>query len=153
MKKFIICDLDGTIALNKHRQYLVNNENFQSGQKKDWTEFTARSSFDLPNWPVINILQKFKDDRRIVILSGRANTVRDQTIDWLNYFYVPFDQLIMRSVDDHRNDRDIKPEMLMTVTGLLHFDEIDFFIDDRQSVVDRWREMGFTVFQVAPGKF
>jgi hypothetical protein len=30
---------------------------------------------------------------------------------------------------------------------------VEFILDDRQQVVDEWRRMGLTCFQVAPGDF
>jgi hypothetical protein len=32
-------------------------------------------------------------------------------------------------------------------------DDIFLVVDDRQKVVDMWRNLGLTVFQVAPGDF
>ena len=32
-------------------------------------------------------------------------------------------------------------------------DDVYLVVDDRQKVVDMWRNLGLTVFQVAPGNF
>ena len=32
-------------------------------------------------------------------------------------------------------------------------DDVYLVVDDRQKVVDMWRNLGLTVFQVAPGDF
>ena len=34
-----------------------------------------------------------------------------------------------------------------------HIDDVFLVVDDRQKVVDMWRDLGLTVFQVAPGDF
>lgn len=152
MKKYIVCDLDGTIALNTHRQYLID-KTVPPDQKRNWDEFTRRSMYDSPNKPVIELLRRFSQDRVIIIMTGRSEAARRTTEIWLDYFRVPYTQLIMRKKDDHRHDIELKPELLEEIKDIVHFGEIDFFIDDRQTVVDRWRQMGFTVFQVAPGEF
>ncbi len=36
---------------------------------------------------------------------------------------------------------------------LLNKDSVFMVVDDRQKVVDMWRDLGLTVFQVAPGDF
>jgi hypothetical protein len=62
----------------------------------------------------------------------------------------------MRAKGDYRDDRILKKEMfeklcLAIPTSVCRSDFIIF--DDRQKVVDMWREMGLTCCQVAPGNF
>ena len=37
--------------------------------------------------------------------------------------------------------------------GPFDINDIFMVVDDRQKVVDMWRDLGLTVFQVAPGDF
>ena len=62
-----------------------------------------------------------------------------------------FDALYMRSDKDFRPDDEVKSQMLdkMIEDG---FNPTMAF-DDRQRVVDMWRDRGLTVAQVAPGDF
>ena len=47
-------------------------------------------------------------------------------------------------------DEILKKEMLNT---FLNIDEVFLVVDDRQKVVDMWRELGLNTWQVAPGNF
>ncbi|WP_440616208.1 phosphatase domain-containing protein [Cysteiniphilum sp. 6C5] len=74
-----------------------------------------------------------------------------KTEQWLIWHEIPFDRLIMRKGKDNRKDAIIKKEIL----GLLRQEgkEILFAVDDRQQVVDMWRENGITCLQCDIGDF
>ena len=60
--KKIICDIDGTIADNNHRQSLLNNNN--------WDKFFLEMKNDLPIYPVINkVIDEFQDGKEIIFLT------------------------------------------------------------------------------------
>jgi hypothetical protein len=59
--------------------------------------------------------------------------------------------LYMRPTGDNRKDSLVKEEILRH--EILPNYYIEFALDDRQQVVDHLREMGLTVFQVAPGNY
>ncbi len=147
--KQIICDLDGTLALCEHRIHFVRQE------RPDWDAFFLACDADDPNWPVINTLRALADyhdakgDAQITIFSGRSDMVKKQTQTWLAEYLVPHQHLRMRSQGDFRPDDIVKREWLLEI-GV---ENVLFTIDDRQSVVDMWRSMGLTCFQVAPGDF
>src|SRR5690554_5803596 len=52
---FIVFDLDGTLALNEHRQHYVE----RPVGEKDWRGFFAACDKDVPNTPVIRTLLAF----------------------------------------------------------------------------------------------
>lgn len=56
--------------------------------------------------------------------------------------------LFMRADGDHRPDHIVKPEL---VSHLLH--KIEMVFEDRQVMVDKWRELGLTCLQVAKGDY
>ena len=56
----------------------------------------------------------------------------------------------MRQNKDYRKDSIIKKERYDTIKDT---HDVLWVIDDRQQVVDMWRDLGLTVFQVAPGDF
>ena len=51
MKKIVICDIDGTIANNDHRQHYLEG-------KKDWDGFFSEIINDSPIMPVIKIINE-----------------------------------------------------------------------------------------------
>ena len=148
-KKTVIFDLDGTLALIDSRRELSLKDN----GKIDWDVFfnPKMISLDDPNQPVIdmaNILSK--QGYTIYILSGRSDVTYQATIDWLNKYGVWFDNLIMRPQNHlYMKDSDLKQMWLDSIGK----DNVFAVFDDRQQVVDMWRDNGLTVFQVAQGDF
>lgn len=154
-----IFDLDGTLALTEHRQHFLEET------PKNWEAFNAACVDDLPNEPVIKIFQTLNISiwNTVYILSGRSEDVRQETIKWLIKYELikPWEtrtkQLHMRKSGDFRDDTIIKKEIFENEI----WDKLSFKIplsnfivfEDRQKVVDMWREMGLTCCQVAPGAF
>ena len=166
-KNTIIFDLDGTLAIIDRRREHATKPN----GKINWDEFfnPAHIAFDEPNEPVIKLAQMFKERGfKIVIFSGRNDISFDRTVEWLEWNDVPFDLLVMRpdkfkpkswpiangnpATPEMRfmPDEILKKEMLNT---FLNIDEVFLVVDDRQKVVDMWRELGLNTWQVAPGNF
>lgn len=151
MKPLYIFDLDGTLALNEHRQHHLED-------KKDpdrWRKFFAACSDDLPNMPVITTLHRLMLTSEIWIWSGRSDEVRQETIRWIvgHTLLMSHDvKLWMREKGDHTPDEVLKGQW---------FDEMSpedkrrlvAVFDDRDKVVAMWRSKGIACFQVAPGSF
>ena len=57
----------------------------------------------------------------------------------------------MRLADDNRKDSIIKEEIYNKVIKPRY--NIKLVLDDRNQVVDMWRDIGLPCFQVAPGDF
>ena len=147
--KIVIFDLDGTLALIDDRRDLATKDN----GKFDWDVFfnPDNISLDLPNVPVIqmaNILHK--QGFRIFILSGRSDVTHQATVNWLNDNGVWWDHLVMRPQNQlYLPDNDLKQGWLDTIGK----DNVAMVFDDRNQVVDMWRQNGLTCFQVADGDF
>ena len=167
-KKTVIFDLDGTLADIDIRR----NKSLKPNGRLDWDIFTSPTSimdWDTPNAPVIKMAQMFHADGfKIVIFSGRNDRGFFATKDWLKIHNVPFDLLVMRP-DKFKKDswpiaegNPATPDMRFMPDEILKKKMLDLFVDiddvfmtvdDRQKVVDMWRENGLTCFQVAPGDF
>lgn len=133
----IICDLDGTLCI-------LNGRN----------PFDASTcENDLLNEPVLEILQTFKAKGvEIILLSGRTDNFKPQTIKWLEKYDVEYDKLIMRKHKDMRKDAIIKKEIYDSAIKDKYF--IKFVLDDRNQVVDMWRQdIGLPCMQVNYGDF
>jgi phosphatidate phosphatase PAH1 len=146
MRKIVISDLDGTIALVNHRRHLVE------GEKKDWRAFYAACVDDEPNEPVVETLRVLRNaGYQIVIVSARSKEVENETIVWLNRHEIPFDKFYMlRETGDYTSEVELKTRFLMEIED---HSEIFVIFDDRDSVVKMWREFGLPCFQVASGDF
>ena len=154
MRKLVICDIDGTISkVGDRLKYLQQNP-------KDWDQFYAHCDEDLPIQNMIDLVQSLaRAGYHIVFCTGRRNAVRQQTRDWIannmsNMIFYGYD-LLMRVDGDHRHDTEVKPEMLNIYLAAMNCTPIDveFILEDRTSMVNKWRELGYTCLQVAEGNF
>ena len=142
---FVVFDLDGTLALNEHRQHFVQ----RPVGKKDWDAFFEACDEDEPNWPVIETLKCFvRDGKRVEIWSGRKDSVVGKTRRWLYSHGLGEVYLKMRPEGDTRPDTVLKKEWLDT-----SHKRPNMVFDDRNSVVKMWRENGIVCCQVAEGDF
>lgn len=155
-----ICDFDGTVSDLKHRLHLIQ------GEKKYYDQFYAACVDDAPHKDVINVifaLSKFAD---IVYITGRSETCRSATSEWLYDNGLPlYDNglpngaLYMRSEKDYRPDTVVKSELMDQFISDYkkdhygHEPRIEGIFEDRQAVVDMWRKRGYRVYQVQDGKY
>lgn len=149
MNPLYIFDLDGTIALNKHREHLIQ------GDHKNWEAFFEACDMDDPNHPVINTLKSLKNSGAdIWIWSGRSDAVREKTLEWLHKHDLVkhVSRIRMREDGDHTPDEELK---LGWLNDLSQSDEhrLVAVFDDRDKVVAMWRSQGIACFQVAYGSF
>lgn len=143
--KAIIVDLDGTLADIRIR--LKHLE----GNRKDWKGFNKTIETDEIHHWCREIIIRFASDHYIIIVSGRTDELRDQTLEWLTKYQVPFHFLFMRKSFDMRPDQMIKEEIYRQKIKDQY--SVLFVLDDRQKVVDMWRSLGLVVLQCAPGNF
>jgi len=144
--KVYIFDLDGTIALNDHRQH------FLEGDNKDWDAFFEACHNDEINEAIRSLMWAVNQyGYKIYIVTGRSKAVQAKTISWLRRYSVPYDKLVMRPEDNYQSDDDLKPFMLHSI--LDRSDEVQAIFDDRNSVVEMWRDNGYQCFHVADGDF
>lgn len=146
----IIVDIDGTIARPGERlKYLESDP-------PDWGSFYNDCFDDEPILEIIELVKMFivKRGYRVVFCTGRRESVRFKTEKWIkNYlgFKPTIDSLLMRSDGDHRRDVFVKPEMLDKSS--VFFSDVLFILEDRNSMVKKWRDLGYTCLQVAEGDF
>jgi hypothetical protein len=141
----IIFDLDGTLVLNHARKKFLEQD------PKDWDEFFAACNQDEVNDPIAKIYCCLWDSGYSVkIVTGRPEMFRQKTLRWFDEHRLPIvsSNLHMRKDGDTRHDVIVKPEL---VTGFA--DRIECIFEDRNSMVRKWRELGYCCIQVADGDF
>jgi predicted kinase len=133
----ILCDLDGTLAI------LHDRSPFDS----------KRCETDLLNIPIAEIVKTYHQKGvKIILMSGREDDSRSQTMNWLSYNKIPYNALYMRKKGDMRKDSIIKKELYEAHVKGQFF--VQFVLDDRNQVVDLWRlELGLPCLQVNYGDF
>jgi hypothetical protein len=151
MKKVIVFDIDGTLANIEHRKHHVAKV---PGRKPHWAAFNREMVNDTPHEDIVWLFREFADnpDVIVVIASGRGEEDREKTQTWLDTHGIYYVKLYMRPAKDSRQDSIIKREILDQI--VTDFGTKPFMVfDDRNQVVDMWRENGIRCLQVAPGAF
>lgn len=148
--KYIVFDLDGTLANCEHRKHLIE------GPEKNWDEFFLACSGDSLIEPVAKLFMilwhAFLDPNKkysLIIMSGRGQISRQLTIDWLHGHGIYPDALLMRPIGDFTPDNELK----MKWATELGIENIDMVFDDRDKVVKMWRDLGIQCFQANEGNF
>ena len=107
---------------------------------------------------IIELVKKLEKAGYIpVFLTGRRELCRFKTIQWFCKYAPDFADyaLFMRKDNDLRHDTEVKPEKLEELhkRGHIAKEDIAFILEDRTSMVKKWRELGYTCLQVADGDF
>lgn len=135
----VICDIDGTIADNSHRQHYLEG-------KRDWKSFFEGIENDKP---ILKILKKieylYQDGFQIIFVTGRPEEYRELTQKWLKkYLNVNF-SLFMRKNNDRRDKVQIKKEIFeKNIKGL----NIFLVFENDETLCNLWASFGLEVFKV-----
>ena len=140
MKDIILCDIDGTIANNDHRQHFLEG-------KKDWDSFFSELSNDIPIFSIIEKVKKYESEGKdIIFLTGRPERYRKKTELWLRkYFDFKF-QLLMRKDNDKRNKIISKQEVLFE--NNIPLKKIFLVFENDNQLINYWTEKGHRVVDV-----
>ena len=146
----IIVDLDGTLTDPSHRQHHIEKH------PKNWDAFFDGIQGDPPNQWCVQLIRGMRSiGFRILFVTGRDVTHKDETLLWLNrhnYFLEMTDiHLFMRAKDDKRPDNIVKSE-IYTRSIEQRFNVL-YALEDRKRVADMWREIGITCLHCAEGNF
>lgn len=137
----VVIDLDGTLSDGRARYHLVK------GKHRDYKTFHARLGEDPCNEWCRKLICAFTTiGYRIVLVSARPHSAERATRIWLQGQVVPFHELhLLRQDGDSTPDQEIKRAWLLAYGK----ERVLFAVDDRQKVVDMWREEGLTCLQCA----
>lgn len=144
-KKAIIVDLDGTLADITHRK------KFLETKPKSWKGFNSTVLTDTLNEWCREIMTHMSSSYQIIIVSGRIDTLKEETVLWLERYAVPYDEIYMRKYQDYRDDRVVKREIYLN--KIKPYYEVLFVLDDRAKVVQMWRDEGLICLQCDEGNF
>jgi predicted kinase len=133
----VLCDIDGTLADHEG----------------------VRGPYDLEKCELDRLIVSTADaltafaarGDRIILVSGRDETVRAHTERWLAKQGVGYDELWMRAARDTRGDDVVKGELFDAhIRRRFH---VRVVLDDRDRVVALWRRLGLPCWQVNYGDF
>ena len=140
MKNIILCDIDGTVANNDHRQHFLEG-------KKDWDGFFSELSNDIPIYPIIEKIKKHQSEGKdIVFLTGRPERYRVETESWLKkYFNFKF-RLLMRKDNDLRNKVIAKEDLLKE--NSIQSGSINLIYENDEDLINYWTKKEVSVHKV-----
>ena len=142
-----IFDLDGTLADGSHRVHYIQSA------PKQWDRFNQECVHDTVIMPTACIAAAlWRDGDHVAIITGRTEDVHEQTKDWLRKHFIYYNSLLMRPTGDSRPDTTVKLELYQEVMKMFDGPPLGVF-EDRARMVQAWRELGLTCYQVADGDF
>lgn len=133
LPKAIIVDIDGTLAKMNGRGPF------------EWN----RVKEDSCNEVVKGLVNAYPHS--VIVFSGRDAICKQDTIDWLIQNEIKFNSLFMRDEGNGEKDAIIKRRMFEQNVRGKYF--VEYVLDDRNQVVEMWRNIGLTCLQVAEGDF
>lgn len=129
----VVFDIDGVVADVRHRLHFLDDK------PKNWAGFFAAAPADPALAEGLSFAQSVAHDHEIVWLTGRPESMRNQTMNWLRDQRLPVHQLIMRRRGDHRPARIVKLDALRVLAA----SEIELLVDDDPDVINAAAEAGF----------
>jgi hypothetical protein len=140
----VIIDIDNTLSIANERFKLAELEN----GKTDWDFVHAPENLrkDKPNLPMVELAKNYKENGfEVIILTGRPESTRNVTKEWLQKYNIPYDVLYMRSWEDNFLKAPVfKKKIYETEIK----DGVFCAYDDDQRVIDIWVELGIPAFKV-----
>ena len=143
-KECIVCDIDGTLA---HMSGRILRHGKKVAPFADWDAYDDKVDEKIAE--IVNLFHN--SGRSIVICSGRKSNSKKVLQEWLLQNKIPFDEIFMRDKNDNRKDSIIKSEIYYR--DIKPFYEVFCVLDDRNQVVEKWREIGLKTLQVSDGNF
>lgn len=153
--KTIVIDLDGTLCDSAHRDHHARNG--------DWDQFHALLAEDKPHSDVLRLMEiliNALDEVELIGCTGRNERYRIATERWLMEHGALLDCVLMRPDHDFRPDHELKIELVRDwlnatepATNRRPQDRVAFILEDREKVVEAWRNAGYNCWQVRPGNF
>lgn len=138
-KSVYIVDIDGTIAI------MHNRSPFDESKVEN----------DYLNDPVVSIIDHlYNAGQSILLVSGRSDNCRPETLRWLSKHSIQFDELHMRTDEEMQTGvKDVAVKTRILEEEILPRYNVIAVFDDRDQTVAGWRAHGLTCLQVAPGDF
>lgn len=137
----IIVDMDATLCFNTSRRpfFGPNAANLMI--------------HDIPNQSIIDLVRAYCDimDCELVVITGRDESCREVTLEWLDSNYLYPNLLLMRPINDYSSGENMKKSLYeQHIKGKYN---VDFVIEDSSKVVKMYRDLGLIVLQPNEGKF
>lgn len=137
----IIVDMDATLCFNTSQRPF-----FGKGAAEKMKD-------DTPNIPICSLVRNYCDaaDCALIIVTGRDESCREVTMQWLDDHWLHPTKLLMRPLDNYTSGEAMKKYLYETyIEGKYN---VNFVVEDSSKVVAMYRNLGLTVLQPNEGKF
>ena len=143
----VVIDLDGTLCDTHFRQHLA--------VAKQWDEFHEKMETDTVHRDIDGFLSICYQKFNIILLTGRPEKYRQRTLLWLNQSMVPCDELIMKPDGCYDPTAGWKLKALEGLFGTKEgvLQNVLFCLEDRDKIVESFRNYGLPCWQVRSGGY
>jgi phosphoglycolate phosphatase-like HAD superfamily hydrolase len=129
-----VFDIDGVLADARHREHHV------ASAPKDWAAFFGAVAGDSLLEHGVALLRELAEEGEIVLLSGRPESTRRDTEEWLQRHGIAYSRLVLRGDRDFRPAAVLKAELIRQIAPP---DDIAVVVDDDEDVVRRLAADGY----------
>jgi acid phosphatase class B len=140
----VIIDIDNTLSIATDRFKQAEKEN----GKTDWDFVHAPENMikDKPNLPMIELVKGYKENGfEVIVLTGRPESTKKVTKEWLEKYNILYDKLYMRSWEDNFLKA---PAFKRKIYETEIKENVFCAYDDDQRVIDVWVNLGIICFKV-----
>lgn len=137
----IIVDMDATLCFNT------------SGRPFYGPGTAEKIINDVPNTSVVDLARAYcrQYGCDLIVITGRDDSCREPTLEWLGKYGLYPKLLLMRSEGDHSKGDECKKKLYEEhIKGKYN---VDLVFEDSSKVVKMYRDLGLTVLQPNEGKF
>lgn len=141
----VIFDMDGTLCdVRSIRHYVAKSD--AAGSRRDFHAFHSES-INCPAHATVADLARQVSAAGIktVIVTAREAKWGIHTALWLREQGIEYDAMLMRDDGDYRSDADVKRSIAVRL--LLEYVPL-VAVDDRDDIIDVWREKGIPTLKV-----
>lgn len=141
MKKYIILDLDHTIALAGERNifYQLEPRNYAAAEAG-----VIHDEVIEPTKKVVNLFYRCNYD--VIVLTARADSCKNECIEWLDNEKIPFNDIFMRPAGNYEKDYIIKEILLKNI--IEKYGHPEFALEDKEDVIQMFKRNGVFVFAI-----
>lgn len=141
-----IFDVDGTLVdVDPILHVLLNQDRTSESFKRNYDLFHQKSISCEPHKDVVDMVWEVCNELDIIIVTARKEKYRGLTARWLKNNNVPHDALFMRQDEDHREDYEVKKDILEHVN--VYWD-VKHAVDDNPSIIKLWEENGISTTKI-----
>lgn len=137
----IIVDMDATLCFNT------------SGRPFYGPGSAEQMINDIPNTNIIDLVRAYCEqyDCELIVITGRDESCRKATLEWLDKHYLYPNLLLMRKEGDYSKGDECKKKLYEEyIKGKYN---VDLVFEDSSKVVKMYRDLGLIVLQPNEGKF